>query len=542
MVVGRKATLIIPFLSNQGSVIRMNRLLGKLVLVLLGFGALVPAHAADQGLDQIKTIVVIYAENRSFDNLYGLFPGAEGIASALKHPESYQQLDRDGVTPLSHLPQVWNQSAGDHRWDFVGVLPNRPFLINAAQPGGLPGNGPEQKSPDLVHRFYQNQMQIAGGSNQGFAAWSDAGGLSMGYYDGSHMALWKIAQQYTLADHFFFGAFGGSFLNHQWLICACSPPWQGEKAPAKGVSVLRDQTFALATRPESPGNALEGLAKFASDGSLTPKLEDGHYYAINTIQPSYQPSGIPPMPGASAEQRLLANAEGAQAPLPAVDQSVKTIGDTLSAAGVEWKWYSGGWNLALKDGTQEAGAKRQAIYNAAADSINFQPHHQPFNYYARFNPMTEKGKEERAHHLKDYEDLLVDLNAGKLPPVVFYKPQGNFNQHPGYTDVMAGDAHVAALIEKLQASPQWGQMLIIVTYDENGGFWDHVAPPKGDRWGPGNRVPALIISPYAKRHFVDHQNYDTTSILKLITRRFNLEPLPGVRAQMGDLTGALNLH
>ena len=75
-------------------------------------------------------------------------------------------------------------------------------------------------------------------------------------------------------------------------------------------------------------------------------------------------------------------------------------------------------------------------------------------------------------------------------------------------------------------------MVVIVTYDENGGFWDHVPPPTrvpgwGDRWGPATRIPALIVSPFAKRGFVDHTAYDTTSILKLITKRFDLEPLAG---------------
>jgi phospholipase C len=83
-------------------------------------------------------------------------------------------------------------------------------------------------------------------------------------------------------------------------------------------------------------------------------------------------------------------------------------------------------------------------------------------------------------------------------------------------------------------------MLVIVTYDENGGFWDHVPPPRGDRFGPGTRIPTLIISPFARRGFVDHTAYDTTSIAKLITRRFALEPLPGVRALAGDLTNALS--
>ena len=87
----------------------------------------------------------------------------------------------------------------------------------------------------------------------------------------------------------------------------------------------------------------------------------------------------------------------------------------------------------------------------------------------------------------------------------------------------------------------FGSMAIIVTYDENGGFWDHVAPPKGDRFGPAMRVPALIVSPFARRGYIDHTPYDTTSIIKLITRRFALDPLPGARPGAGDLTNALDL-
>ncbi len=93
---------------------------------------------------------------------------------------------------------------------------------------------------------------------------------------------------------------------------------------------------------------------------------------------------------------------------------------------------------------------------------------------------------------------------------------------------------------------------MIVTFDENGGWWDHVAPPKGDRWGPGTRIPALVISPLAKRGSVDHSLYDTTSILRLITRLHDLPLLEGLAdrdaaragqglAPLGDLTGALDL-
>jgi len=136
--------------------------------------------------------------------------------------------------------------------------------------------------------------------------------------------------------------------------------------------------------------------------------------------------------------------------------------------------------------------------------------------------------------------MTAAIAEGNLPQVVFYKPTGILNQHPGYADILSGDEHVAELVAKIKASPLWNSTAIIVTYDENGGFWDHVTPPKGDRWGPGSRIPAIIISPYAKRGYVDHTPYDTTSILKLITKRFDLEPLPGVRAGAGDLTAAFD--
>jgi phospholipase C len=138
---------------------------------------------------------------------------------------------------------------------------------------------------------------------------------------------------------------------------------------------------------------------------------------------------------------------------------------------------------------------------------------------------------------------LQDIAAGTLPAVSFYKPAGRFTQHPSYTDLKTGDAHMASVLDKLRASPQWKDMLVVLTYDENGGYWDHVPPPSGpgwgDRFGPGSRVPALLIGPLVRKGFVDHTPYDTTSILKLITRRFELAPLPGVREKVGDLSGVL---
>jgi phospholipase C len=481
------------------------------------------------GLGNINTIVVIYAENRSFDNLYGSFPGANGLPGLTS--AQFQQLDRDG-TVLKELPPVWDgltakgvvppvtQAMTEH-------LPNMPFAID--DPKGF--NTPlSVTTHDLWHRFYQNQMQIDGGKNDKFAAYADSGGLVMGHYDGSKLPLWNVAHEFVLADNFFMGSFGGSYSNHFWLICACAGTYpDADKSPAKGtIAAVEPDGVTLQIASNSPKSALDGFPKFVRDGNLTPD-----FYSINTMQPPYQPSANKPAPGGDP-----ALADPAK-PTTLPPQTQQTIGDLLSAKGVSWAWYAGAWQAAL-DGKN------------AAPVPNFQYHHQPFNYFADMAP----GTKARAEHLKDGglggSEFIKAVDAGALPQVAFYKPQGNLNEHAGYTDVMSGDEHIADVIRHLQKGPQWAHMIVIVTYDENGGFWDHVAPPKGDRWGPGSRIPAFIVSPFAKRGFVDHTLYDTSSILLLITKRFELPTLPGLAARtaaisahggppLGDLTAALDL-
>jgi phospholipase C len=481
------------------------------VLLLLLAGC---AGGPPKGLEQIETIVVVYAENRSFDHLYGLFPGAEGIANATA--EEKTQLDHDG-TPLPKLPPVY--VGGKASSAFPDNLPNGPFRIDAP-----PVNRRlDEMLPSPIHAYYQNREQIAGGPNNKFVAMSTAGAWVMGYFDGSKMKMWKWAKDYTLADHFFMGAFGGSYLNHQWLVCACTP--KDVDAPANQRAQVDDRGN-ISKRPDSPASVMQGPVQLF-DGRVSP---DG--YIVNTAQPPFQPSGIPPAAGASTDL-----ADPARHPAPPMSE--KSIGDTLSAKGVSWAWYAGGWSEAMRDGKQDPREKRTVIYSNRPGSLSFQPHHQPFNYYERFAP----GKPDRERYLKDYDDFVAAIDKGTLPQVSFYKPVGRLNQHPGYTEIMSGDEHLNDLLLKLQKSPQWKRMLVIVTYDENGGFWDHVPPPQGpgwsDRWGPGTRIPTIIVSPFARKGYVDKTFYDTTSILKLITRRFGLEPLPGVRANVGDLGNAL---
>jgi phospholipase C len=420
------------------------------------------ASVSDKKAENIQHIVVIYLENHGFDNLYGQFPYANGLQQAADAP---LQADLDGK-PYAILPLVMDSERKQPDERFPKDLPNKPFAIDQYVPA-------DQKIGDLVHRFYQNQAQIHEGLNDRFAAISDAGGLVMGYYDGRNLPLWKYAQKYTLADNFFQGAFGGSFLNHFWLVCACTPRY--ENAPED-----------IVIKPEN---------LFAKKSVTT----DG--YAVNILQPSTLPFNS----DAKLEEHL---------PL----QTMPTIGDRLSAKNISWAWYSGGWNDAV----------------AGKQAKNFQFHHQPFGYFSRY----AAGTPERVTHLKDEADFMQAIDDGTLPAVAFYKPVGDLNEHPGYADVLSGERHIADLLARIEASPQWKNSVVIVTYDENGGFWDHVAPPKKDRWGPGNRVPTLIISPFSKRGFIDHTSYDTTSILKFIETRFELEPLTERDAAANNLSNA----
>src|SRR6202011_5649500 len=256
------------------------------------------------------------------------------------------------------------------------------------------------------------------------------------YYDATELPVGRLAQQYTLADRFFHSAFDGSLFNHFWLVCACTPQW-----------------------PDAPANLRVGLdaqGNVVKDGSVTP---DG--YVVHTVYSTNRP-----YPASIKDPAQL---------MPLL--TMRTIGDALSEKGISWAWYSGGWNDAL----------------AGKPDRIFQYHHHPFAYFEKYGD----GTAARREHLKDESDLIAALGQGTLPAVVFWKPIGALNEHPGYADTASGDRHVAEIVEQIRKAPLWRSTVIIVTYDENGGFWDHVPPPKGDRWGPGIRVPTAMLSPFA---------------------------------------------
>jgi phospholipase C len=425
-------------------------------------------------------------------------------------------------------------------------------------PGALPGGC----TRDIVHRFYQEQYQLNGGRQNRYVTGSDAVGLTMGTYDTRALPVYQYLHQpghprYAISDDFFQAAFGGSYLNHQWLISARTPTWPGALnngsaddlhsvvdangmpntyplyKPVGGVTV-KDQQLTASCSPD-PGR-----------GPTPPGVTCGDY-TVNTTQPPYQPY----QPGTASTRRLP-------------PQTAPTIGDELSAKGVDWAWYSGGWSNADGDvgapgwtnGTGPAAptatnpkpcpdpaARTDATWPNCPDNL-FQFHHQPFNYYASFAP----GTAARAQHLRDEAEFMQLAGASSkrcaLKPVSFIKPIGAENEHPGYASESQGSDHLVKLLQSIEDSRCAKRTMVIVTYDEFGGQWDHVSPPgqggtpgPHDQWGPGTRIPALVISPRLRGRFVvDHAQHDTTSILATIEHRFGLAPLTSRDAAVRDLS------
>lgn len=489
-------------------------------------------------------LVVIYQENHSFDNLYGGWGRAgnrrvDGIDRAAK--SRTVQVDQSG-TPYACLPQndvnltsgPLAGSCSDPAHAIISAFTNWPYRLDtyiAAEdrtcpaPGASAPNGVLKNSPgalpggctrDLVHRFYQEQYQLNGGKQNRYVTGSDALGLTMGVYDTTKLPIYRFlhspeAPNYVLADRFFQAAFGGSFLNHQYLIAARAP-YDASNGGLGAANTVLDANGMPTSYPRytatTKGVADKQLTVTCPDGAVLDYTKACGNIAVNTVQPSYAPFG------------------GGAKIAPVDSATYPTIGDRLSEKNISWAWYSGGW--------AEAEAGRPGPL--------FQYHHQPFNYFTNYAP----GQPGRAH-LKDETEFLSAAAGGTLPTVSFVKPYGAENEHPGYASEADGSDHLVNLVKAVTNGPQADRTLVVITYDEFGGQWDHVSPPgQGtstpgyhDAWGPGTRIPALLISKALKRTTVDHTVYDTTSILATIERSFGLAPLSSRDANVNDLGKAI---
>jgi phospholipase C len=426
-----------------------RRLLGVAVLCGLATACARGGDAQVGGRVPIDHIVVLFLENRSFDHLFGTYPGAEGLAAYRG-----KQAGETGVTYATLPRPLGREGKPDSR--FPADLPNAPFPM-------LRFVGPFDPTNNPVHRFYHMQRQYGPGADGvpmgRWVAEGTSGGATMGYYERAAIPVqWRLAEEFVLLDHYFQGIHGGSFANHFYLISG-----------------------TLATYPDAPAGVRTQLAPdggVVTDGDVDP---EGH--VINNLDPPYPPQRV---------SHIL--------PTP---QTAPTIADRLDAAGVSWRWYATGWGGA-------ADAVKQGLV----------PHHNPFQYVKRIM----ESPEGRAH-IRDASEFVKALREGGLPAVAFVKPHARQSAHPVSSTVGAADRWLGETVKAIMASRYWSRVAVVITYDEGGGWFDHVPPPVVDRFGLGTRVPTLIVSPYAKRGVVASGEYDHASILKFIEWRFGLEPL-----------------
>jgi phospholipase C len=325
----------------------------------------------------------------------------------------------------------------------------------------------------------------------------------MAYYDGNTVtALWNYAQHYSLSDNFFDTLFGTTVMGH--------------------MNLLSGQTNGLIIKTGSPGSAI-------ANGSI-----------IANVQPYYD--------------------DCAAGATPNIVMTGKNVGDLLNAAGVSWGWFYGDFAPTSEPGAIPATCT--SIYNS---------HYAPFDYYlSTSNPHhiapslaaigTDTCTNQMcANHNYDLTYFYQALDHGNLPAVTYLKFSENDTGHPADSTPLLEQTSLVTAINAIEQSPFWQDTAIVITYDDTGGWYDHVAGPivnysedpandaisgnpatstgscgklatvpagyDQDRCGFGTRMPFLLISPYAKPNYVDHSLNDTTSVLRFIEYNWSLGPI-----------------
>jgi phospholipase C len=382
-----------------------------------------PSDAATVALARrkIKHVVFIVKENRTFDTMFGTYPGANGATS--------------GTTCDGRTMQL------GHAADRVA---------------------------DAGHSFVDGITAIDGGKMDCF----DPIGFVQ-YHRNDIPAYWRYAQTFTLADRFFTSIYGPTGVEHLWTFAAQSDRFVDHERPGQfgtGRREFCDDPFEL-----------------AYSLPVMDRAEQEKVYALEGQGAA----------GAAQIQQLF------RPRWPCTDVAV--LPDRLQAAGISWKEYRG--------------------ENEWVQPLRMVRH-------VRFGPMYR--------NVVPWTRFLTDLHAGRLPSVSWLTPPFALSEHPP-TSMCAGENWTVQVLNALMRSPEWASTAVVLTWDDFGGFYDHVAPPHVDLYGLGPRVPALIISPYARPGYVDDTQYEFSSVLRFIETVFDVPPLTARDAGANDMLNAFDL-
>lgn len=449
----------------------------------------------------IQHLVVIFQENISFDHYFGTYPYALNPSGEPAFHARPGTPTVNGYTPalLNHNPNL-NPANG------AGAT--NPFRLGRADAVTADQDHdytPEQQAFDMgAMDLFPEYVGTAGPPPPGGGVLSTTG-LNLGYFDGNTVtALWNYAQEFAMNDNFFGTTFGPS-------------------TPG-ALNLISGQTNGVAATLNGTGDEVDG-----GNGTLT-VIGD--------------PDPIGDVCSSSSRSQ--------------VRMSGKNIGDLLTAAGISWGSFMGGFNLEIKNSDGTTGCNRSST-GLAGTTADYIPHHSWFQYYASTaNPkhtrpasIAEIGHNGPAKHLYDLDDFYTALSAGNFPAVSFIKARAIQDGHAGYSDPIDEQNFLVHIINAIQEQGEWGSTAIIVMYDDSDGWYDHQLGPivNGStgtadmltgtgtcgsaanslsgpnasanphalgRCGYGPRQVFVLISPWAYENFVDHTAADQTSVLRFI--------------------------
>ena len=507
---------------------------------LVGFSA-APATAGthDQTATPIKHVVVLFQENVSFDHYFATYPKAANTAGETQQGSGAAAA---AFTAAEDTPKDINTLAN------AGLLaPNNP---NSVQPARL---SPMQAvTCDQDHGYKAEQNAYNGGAMDKFVQFTSRDacgtnqygrpGLTMDYYDGNTVTgIWNYAQNYAMSDNHFSTVFGPS-------------------TPG-ALNLVSGQTHGV-----KEYNAAGQPVATPATGSSTVRQPDanGVGTVINDPDPVYDDCSN----NSHAKANNLAGMTG------------KNIGDLLNAQGTSWGWFQGGF-APTTPATNSTPASCMASHTNAAGAsvVDYSPHHQPFQYYASTaNPHhlppasdVEIGHNGQANHQYDLSDFGKVVDSDNMPAVSFLKAGMFQDGHAAYSDPVDEQNFVTKTINQIQQSKNWDNTAVVLAYDDSDGWYDHVAaqpknasigtddaawclnaaangvPAAGgyaDRCGPGPRQPLVVISPFAKKNFVDHTETDQASILRFIEDNWHTGTIgdSSADATAGSMNAMFNFH
>ena len=496
--------------------------------------ALRPGTSPDPGagISKIKHVVIITQENRSFDSYFGTYPGADGIPMKDGKPAVCVPDPAKGgcVAPFYSTADV--NAGGPHSPDDAAADINSGamdgFVAQAEK--GIAHCGPT--ATDC--KFTSKATDV------------------MGYHDRKQLpTYWDYADNFVLQDHMFSSAAAGSLQAHLYMVSEWSAKCTKAGDPSSCVNALE----SLDPEPEKADFDKSLIGKCQANADLQPCRDALHAAGISSDL-AVQTEQIASADCKSTDSFTACKAGVNAADIPdALKEKLAQAARTLRRPDYAWTdltyllhKHSVPWAYYVFSGTEP---------DCRNDAATCQPVKQDAETPGRWNPLpyfdtvTEDGEQGNIKPLDGFYD---DARQGRLPAVTWVAPTDEVSEHPP-ARVRTGQQYVAGLINAIMSGPDWNSTAIFLNWDDWGGFYDHVPPPVVDKNGYGLRVPALVISPYARKGFIDHQVLSQDAYLKFIEDDFlggeRIDPAtdgrpdnrPGVREDnplLGDLASAFD--